>query len=177
MVLSVISEIAGFVIALAALALLWQQKVFIDGKKVRITKIELPFGIRLQTSSTVFAIVFIGAALIIIPQMKSEGRKLIALKGHISTRQPLMVYAIEAQQETNGDVLLEVPENARYTVMFLPRDGATAIDSQSVDLVKRHTDPFSLRELEVSQLLAGNNEGVPSTPVHTEPANVVSQFK
>jgi hypothetical protein len=178
MILSVISAIAGLLISLASLALLWQQKIYIDTNTKQVTKIELPLGIKLQTNAPVIALVFLGVALIIIPVMRHKEQNVVALKGHVRATEPLKVYAIAAQQETNGDVLLEVPGNAYYTVMFLPRDGATAFDSQSVDLVKHHQEPFPLRELQVSQVLAGNAAPtVPPSPVRTEPADVVGQYK
>ncbi len=175
--LSVIAEVAGSLIALGSLFLLWQQKIYIDTQTKQITKIELPLGIKLQTNAPVIAIVFLGAALIIIPVFKHPESTVVALKGHVSVHQPLKVYAIAAQQETNGDVLLEVPGNAYYTVIYLPRDGGAAFDSQSVDLVKGHQDPFSLRELQVQGDLDGNAGMGRSVPIHTEKPDVVSQFK
>jgi hypothetical protein len=177
MILSVISALAGSLIALASLALLWQQKIYIDAQTKQITKIDLPFGIKLQTNAPVIVVIFLGFALIVIPVMKHKEQSIVALKGHVSAHQPLRVFAVAAQQETNGDVLLEVPGNAYYTVMFLPGDGAPAIDSQSVDLVKSHLEPFPLRELQVPEVLAGNTGTIPVTPIHTEAATVVSQFK
>jgi hypothetical protein len=177
MTLSVISALAGLLIALASLALLWQQKIYIDAQTKQITKIDLPFGIKLQTNAPVIAIVFMGVVLIMIPVLKHTEQNVVALKGHVSVREPLKVYAIAAQQETNGDVLLEVPGNTYYTVMYLPKDGAAAFDSQGVDLVKRHQEPFPLRELQVQAISEGNTGVVPTRPIHTETANVVSQFK
>jgi hypothetical protein len=177
MTLSVISALAGLLIALVSLALLWQQKIYIDAQTKQITKIDLPFGIKLQTNAPVIAIVFMGVALILVPVVKHKEQSVVALKGHVTSREPMKVYAIAAQQETNGDVLLEVPGNAYYTVMYLPKDGAAAFDSQSVDLVKGHEEPFTLRELQVQEVLAVNASGVPASPIHTETADVVSRYK
>jgi hypothetical protein len=177
MILSVISAISGLLISLASLALLWQQKIYIDVHTKQITKIDLPFGIKLQTNAPVMAIIFMGVVLIMVPVVKHTEQNVVALKGHVRANEPLKVYAIAAQQETNGDVLLEVPGNAYYTVMYLPKDGATAFDSQSVDLVKRHQEPFPLRELQVRQIIAGNAGELPADPIHTETPDVVSQFK
>ena len=173
----VISALAGSLIALASLALLWQQKIYIDTQTKQITKIDLPFGIKLQTNVPVIVVIFLGFALIVIPVLKQKDQSIVPLKGHVSAHQRLKVYAVAAQQETNGDVLLEVPGNAYYTVMYLPGDGAPAIDSQSVDLVKSHQEPFVLRELQVAEVVAGNTAAVPTTPIHTEAEAVVSQFK
>lgn len=176
MTLSLISSLAGFSIALASLALLWQQKIYIDTETKQITKIDLPFGIKLQTNAPVIAIVFMGVALIMVPVVKYKEQNTVALKGHVYTKTPLKVYAIAAQQETNGDVQLEVPGNAYYTVMYLPKEGATEFDSQSVDLVARHKEPFPLRELNVN--IAGSAEiNLPTGPLHTENSDVVSHYK
>lgn len=177
MLLSEISEIAGFVIALAGIALIWQQKIYIDTHTKQITKIALPFGIKLQTNAPVIAIIFMGFALILVPVLKQSDQHFVALKGHVKSPEPLMVYAVAAQQQANGDVQLEVPGNTYYTIMYLPRDGANTVDTESVDLVKRHQEPFQLRPLQVGQLLAGNTAIVPAGPVQKEPANIVNQFK
>jgi hypothetical protein len=177
MILPVISALAGLLIALASLALLWQQKIYIDTKPRQITRIDLPWGIKLQTNAPVIAIIFMGVALIMVPVVKHTEQNVVALKGHVSATEPLKVYAIAAQLETNGDVLLEVPGNAYYTVMYLPKDGAAAFDSQTVALVKRHQEPFPLRELQVPQVIAEHAASAPAGPIHTEAPNVVSRFK
>jgi hypothetical protein len=158
-------------------ALLWQQKIYIDAQTKQITKIDLPFGIKLQTSAPVIAVVFMGFALIIVPVLKHKEQNIVALKGHVTAPEPLKVYAVAAQQETNGDVLLEVPGDAYYTIMYLPKEGAAAFDSQLVDLVKRHEEPFPLRGLQVKQISAGNTGAPLPAPVHAEAPDVVSQFK
>jgi hypothetical protein len=177
MVLSIISALAGSLIALASVALLWKQKIYINSETKEITKIELPFGIKLQTNAPVLGFVFMGFALILIPVLVQKNPNLVALKGHIAAHDPLKVYAIAAQQETNGDVLLQVPGNALYTVMYLPTEGAAAIDSQSVDLEHSHNNPFVLPELEVPAVLAGNTGTIPTRPVQTVAPNVVNQYK
>lgn len=177
MILSVICALAGTLLLVGGLALLWHQKIYIDAQTNEVTKIELPFGIRLQTNAPVIAIFFLSSALIVIPVLKLKNQDIVALKGHVNTHEPLKVYAIAAQQETNGDVLLEVPGNAYYTVMYLPREGAVAFDNESVDLVKRHAVPFPLRELQVPEVISANNPATPTAPVHTEQPSVVSEYK
>jgi hypothetical protein len=99
---------------------------------------------------------------------------MVVLKGHVRTRgESLKVYAIAAQQETNGDVVLEVPGDTYYTVMYLPRDGAPALDSKFVDLVNKHDEPFALPEEEISTQSAGLVVG----PAPREAPNVVDRFK
>jgi hypothetical protein len=70
MVLSVMSVLAGTLVALITVALLWREKVYIDTKTKQITKIDLPFGIKLQTNAPLIAIVFMAAGLILVPVMK-----------------------------------------------------------------------------------------------------------
>jgi len=175
MVLSVIAAVAGSLIALGSLALLWHQKVYIDAHTKEVTKIELPFGIKLQTNMPIIALVFLAVALIMVPVMKQKDVNEVALKGHVHATQPLKVYAIAAEQATNGDVLLRVPGNAYYTVIYLPANGPNAIDSQGVDLVKNHKQEFSLRDLNAEILAASNT--IPAAPVHVEEPNVVAGFK
>jgi hypothetical protein len=178
MILFITAAIAGLLIALGGLALVWQRKMYIDVNTNQVTtKIDLPFGIKLQTNAPAIAIIFMGVALILITVMKNPAQNFVAIQGHVSSVQPLKVYAIAAQGDANGDFLLQVPGSARYTVMYLPSNGANAIDSKTVDLVDNHQDPYPLPTLEVQDILAGNAGVLPVAPVHTEPSSVISEFK
>jgi hypothetical protein len=177
MILSVISALAGTLIALASIALLWKQKIYINAETKEVTKIELPFGIKMQTNAPVLGFVFMGFALILVPLLIPKNQTFVALKGHVAAHEPLMVYAVAAQQQTNGDVLLQVPGNALYTVMYLPTEGAAALDSKSVDLQHSHSNPYTLPPLDVEGVLASNTVPIPSTPIHTVAPDVVSQYK
>jgi hypothetical protein len=174
MVLSVISVLAGTLVALITVALLWREKIYVDAATKQITKIDLPFGIKLQTNAPLIAIVFIAAGLILVPVMKHKEQNMVVLRGHVKTRgESLKVYAIAAQQETNGDVVLEVPGDTYYTVMYLPIDGAPALDSKFVDLVNKHDEPFALPEEEINT----QNAGLVVGPTHREAPDVVGQYK
>jgi hypothetical protein len=177
MVLSVISAIAGTLIALASIALLWKQKIYINAETKEVTKIELPFGIKMQTNAPVLGFVFMGVALILVPLMLPKNQTLVALKGHVTANEPLTVYAIAAQQQTNGDVLLQVPGNAYYTVMYLPALGPTALDSKSVDLQHSHKNPYTLDPEDIDRVQGGNTVPLPASPIHGVAPDVVNQYK
>ncbi len=171
----VIAAVAGSLIALGSLALLWQQKIYIDTQTRQVTKIELPMGIKLQTNMPVIALVFLAVALIMVPVVKYRETNEVAIKGHVHATQPLKIYAIAAQQDTNGDVLLNVPGNTTYTVIFVAGNGPSMIDTQTVDLVKNRSREVSLQTLDAT--IQASASPLPATPLHVEPASVVAQFK
>lgn len=59
-----ICSIAGLLVVIGSLVLLWKRRIYLDRETKQVTEVELPFGIKLKTTLPVFALFLIGAVLL-----------------------------------------------------------------------------------------------------------------
>ncbi|MBC7911938.1 MAG: hypothetical protein H7Y30_15630 [Pyrinomonadaceae bacterium] len=128
--------IAGIVMVVGSLFLLWKGRIILDSKG-RVSTIELPFNIKFSTQFPVLVMFFIGAILVTFPVYYAKNicpslplhaksfPEMVKVTGKINTTLPLDVYAIVAEQSNTKEVIFNVPfvKNGSYRIMAADADG------------------------------------------------------
>lgn len=137
-----VCAVAGFLLVVGSLFLIWKGTIYIDAETKQVTEIELPLGIKLKTNLPVLAIFIFGAFLLAFPirQIKDlpiKGNMGPAyLSGNIDWGEDLDVDVVAGQRSAvRGEVRLEVPRLLnQVTVTYWGRGKTSYIGSEDVPL-------------------------------------------
>ena len=119
-------SLAGFVMVIGGIWLLYKQKIYIDRETKQITEVEFPLGIKFKTNIPVLALFALGFVPLIYPIMKStEIAQEMEIQGGVESDDfsvPVIVYAA-IQEDTlhrSGDFTLRVPSRfPNFKVLYI----------------------------------------------------------
>jgi hypothetical protein len=174
-----VCSIAGLIVVVGSLWLLWKGKIYFDKETGQVTEVELPFGFRVRTNIPAVVIFVLGAFLLVVPILKmpaESGR--IRLAGRINSAEPLKVYAVAGERESTGDVALEVPlSNFDYEVSYWAKQGRVLVDKELVHLTGTERGDYPLKGPRPKIVWAPEMPLENLKPVSVEAKDVVANFK
>jgi hypothetical protein len=182
--LYLLCAIAGFILTVGSLLLIWKGRIVVDAEAKQITNVELPFGIKLQTNLPMVLMFLFGGALLAFPIWQAtrvEHQKVANLKGKIENRgqelKQLSAMAV-ADEKSNivREFVLRVPlTESQYTVVYTWDRGR--LDEEVVQLKSGETD-YELRGPNVTVAPPPNDPlSDLKAPIRKEPNASVAEFK
>ena len=142
--LFLLCSVAGLIMVVGSLFLLWRGRIYLDHKGEQLTKIELPLGIKFSSQFPVLIMFFFGVILLIYPPYyfgktyhdanlcpdktlhAKNFPEMVQVTSVFSSTAPVNVYAVVDWQDSVRDkAILEVPfkQDARYRLLYVPRSG------------------------------------------------------
>jgi hypothetical protein len=184
-ILYLLCAIAGFIITVGSLILIWKGRIVVDAEAKQITNMELPFGIKLQTNLPMALMFVFGGALLAFPIWQSaraaNNQKVAYLNGKIESQgqQSRRVTATAVADEKSNIVrefTLQVPlTEGKYTVIYTW--DRRKLDEEIVQLKAGETN-YTLRGPNVT-LAPPPNDPLSrlKTPIREEPKDKLDEFK
>jgi hypothetical protein len=187
-VLFILCSLAGLVMVMGSIFLLWKGRIYLDNKGKSVSKVELPLGIKFGTQFPVLIMFLFGVFLLIFPVYYAKNicpnlplhakrfPEMVKVTGKVKTPIPVNVYAVIAEQPmTRDNVIFNVPfvKDVPYRIMYSGKDGVIGpIDVFSLD------DPSKPYEFRETQVQSASNQSLEipkqAAPV---PQNVVDAYK
>ncbi|HEU0144062.1 MAG TPA: hypothetical protein VFQ47_04690 [Nitrososphaera sp.] len=187
MALFLLCSVAGMVMVLGSLFLLWQGRIYLDTEGKTVSEISLPLGIKFGTQFPVLIMFLFGVFMLIFPVYYAKNicpnlplhaktfPEMVKVSGRVKTLTPIDVYAVIAEQPmTNNDVIFNLPfvKNAPYRIMYSDKKGNIGpIVTFSLDDPK----PYEFRETQVETTSSPGLEI--SKQAETVPPDVVNAYK
>lgn len=178
-----VCAIAGLVIVVGSLFLIWKGRIYIDAETNQVTKIELPLGIKLQTNLPVLATFIVGAFLLAFPieriqelqKQQSQPGQSTRLVGRLDWPDPLDVEVVAAgRTNARGEINLMLPRCKHlFTVNYWSRNKTSLIDTEDLVLNGDETQ-ISIPILNAE--LAGGGTPFGLNESRKENQNALSQF-
>jgi hypothetical protein len=190
LLLFLLCSLAGLLMVMGSLFLLWKGRIYLDTEGGSVSKVELPMGIKFNTQFPVLVMFLFGVLMLIFPIYYAKNicpnlplhaktfPEMVKVTGKVKTKFPLTIYAvIDDQTMASSAVIFNVPfvKNARYRIMYSGNDGVLGeIDTFSLD------DPgkdYEFRETEVQT--ASKSNPMLEIPKQAEavPQNVIDAYK
>lgn len=185
--LFILSSVAGLVLTIGSLFLLWKGRIVLDNQGNSVSEMELPFGFKLKTQFPVLLMFLLGAFMIFLPQYYKakecidfnahKDKPLVRLTGEVESDEDLEVYAIVDAQKANTDTKVEltVPylQHRHYSVLYLRRDGT--LEKQFTFKLANDQSEYPLDKVRAAQTtLAANTE---LAPAQTVPTSIEQNYK
>ncbi len=127
-----LSSLAGLVMVVGGIWLLYKEKIYIDSESKQVTEIELPIG-KFKTNLPALVLFALGFIPLIYPMTQCSGMlSELRLKGRIEGDAfPVQVYAVVRTDSLNGpgDFSLRVPELEDYKILYVV-PGEPVVDYQ-----------------------------------------------
>jgi len=193
MALYALCSVAGLLMVLGSLFLLWKGRIYLDNEGQSVTTFEVPMGIKFSTQFPVLIMFLFGAVLLVYPVYYAKNvcpdpslhaRRfpvMVTMTGKVISSKPIDVYAVvDESDKVQNDLTLSVPfkEDARYRVMY-SNDKGEIIPSDPFRLPKDSL-VFALRDIKVeSSMTAGaGTDKAAAAPLIIEPdKNKETDFK
>jgi hypothetical protein len=188
MALFVLCSLAGLLMVVGSLALLWKGRIYLDTEGKSVSQVELPLGIKFGTQFPVLIMFLFGAFLLIFPVYYDKNicpdlalhsktfPQMVKVIGKVNSPTKLDVYAIvDEQPNAQNDVVLWVPfkRDARYRVVFSSND--TELVSQPFTL--EGLEPYVLREVKLEKPSETASPEATKNPVKTVADAEISKYK
>lgn len=176
---------AGFIVAVGSLLLIWKGRIVVDAEAKQITKLELPFGIKLQTNLPMMLMFLFGSSLLAFPVWQAtraaDNQKIAYLNGKIESRgqEWKQVAAMAVADEKSNIVhefILQVPlTESQYTVVYTWDRGK--LDEEVIQLEPGKTH-YMLKGPNVT-LVSPPNDPLSElkAPIREEPKASLAEFK
>jgi len=136
-ILLLLSAIAGILLLVGTMLLLWFRRIYIDAQTGEPTVIEIPLIGKFRTHAPAFALIIVGAILVIYPIYNAPKQDSITVEGAVNAgRKPVTVFVVsDPNQATLHDVgpfHMSVPliKGANYRVKFIV-DGEIVADREA----------------------------------------------
>lgn len=188
MVLFILCSVAGLVMVMGSIFLLWKGRIYLDTQGKSVSRVELPLGIKFGTQFPVLVMFLFGVFLLIFPVYYAKNicpnlplhskrfPEMVKVTGKVKTPIPINVYAVIAEQPmTSDDVIFNVPfvKDAPYRIMYSGKDGV--IGPIAIFSLDDPSKPYQFRETQV-QSTSNLSLEIPkqAAPV---PQNVVDAYK
>jgi len=162
--LFLLCSVAGLIMVVGSLFLLWRGRIYLDHKGEQVTQIELPMGIKFSTQFPVLVMFFLGVVLLIYPpyyfgktyhdanlcpnkSLHSQVfPEMVQVTSTINSATPRDVYAcVGWQPQVRKTAILEVPFKQDATYLLLYSDGQGVIPSEPFQLPDK--SPYKLQEM------------------------------
>jgi len=140
--LFLLCSVAGLIMVVGSLFLLWRGRIYLDHKGKQITQVELPMGIKFSTQFPVLVMFFFGVVLLIYPPYyfgktyrdvnlcpdKSLHSKMfpemVQVTSTVNSATPVDVYAVVGwQDKVRNTAILELPFKQGGIYRLLYSDG------------------------------------------------------
>ena len=169
MVLSVVCSVAGLLLVMGSLLLLWRGRIFLDAQGKDVSHVELPMGIKLDTHAPVLIMFLFGVFMLVFPVYYNKNGcpdpelhnkafpEMVKVTAPIKSPRPVDVYAIVAEQDKiSNEAIFNVPfgKNIQYRVIYADSGGNFSF-----------SDPFSLGDTPTSKELRAMEVQASSPPV------------
>lgn len=189
--LYLLCAIAGFVITVGSLLLIWKGRIVVDAEAKQITNVELPFGIKFQTNLPMVLMFMFGSALLAFPIYQATQREdrawatnrlqRVRMCGGIESSQPL-IGAVQVDDKIipigKGRVCFEAPLGERdYTIVYLSRNNLTELDRVIVSPPGNGTLETSFADKKFSFELAPTAPAILSTVAPSRQEPNIAQFR
>ena len=190
MVLFILCSLAGLVMVMGSIFLLWKGRIYLDTEGKSVSKVELPLGIKFGTQFPVLIMFLFGVFLLIFPVYYAKNicpnlalhtktfPEMVKVTGRVKTQTPINVYAVIAEQPmTNDDVIFNVPfiKNVPYRIMYSGKDGV--IGPIAIFSLDDPSKPYEFRETQVSSTSNQNIE-IPKQQADPIPSqSVIDTYK
>jgi hypothetical protein len=191
--LLVLCSLAGLIMVIGSLYLLWKGRITLDRETKSPTKFKLPGGFEVESPVAALVMFVMGVFMLFIPIHygteyssrlcpnpafhKKVPLEMVDLRGKVSTDINIEVYAIVDEQNANADqnIALSVPYLAdrRYVVKYFNNSGAM-VDEETFRLDKDQK-VYELRGV----INKGTVAAAPPPAIkleQTEPGSVVAEF-
>jgi hypothetical protein len=147
-VLSILCSMAGLVLVIGSLLLLWRGRIFLDSKGKDVSRVELPLGIKLDTQSPVLIMFLFGVFMLVFPVYYNKNvcpdpslhlrafPEMVQLTAPVKATGPVDVYAVVAEQDKiHNQATFDVPfgKDIHYRLIYTDSVGSLSF-----------SDPFSL---------------------------------
>lgn len=150
--LYLLCAIAGFILTVGSLLLIWKGRIVVDAEAKQITSVELPLGIKLQTNLPMVAMFLFGGALLAFPIWQAAraerpgSQNRAYLNGKIESPEPVRAAAVaDEKYDIIGEFNLQVPlTECQYTIIYTARNGVTRLGQEIVNLKSDQTN-YTLR--------------------------------
>lgn len=191
--LFLLCSVAGLIMVVGSLFLLWRGRIYLDHEGKQVTQIELPMGIKFSSQYPVLVMFFLGVVLLIYPPYHAGHSyhdpnlcpdktlhskafpEMVKVSSNIYSPIPIDVYAVVGwQDKVRNTVIMEVPfrSNGLYRLIYsdgrggmIPSDVFTLADSK----------PLTLRDIRIDGMApASPSEGI---AVVTRDTNKEANFK
>ena len=124
--LLLLSTIAGILLLVGTMLLLWFRRIYIDAQTGQPTEIEIPLIGKFRTHAPTFALIIVGAILVIYPIYYAPKQDFITVEGAVNAGRKsvtVLVVSLPNNQATLDDVgpfHMSVPliKDANYRVKF-----------------------------------------------------------
>lgn len=181
--LYLLCAIAGFIITVGSLLLIWKGRIVVDAEAKQITNVELPFGIKLQTNLPMVLMFLFGGALLAFPiwqaaRVERPGSHAY-LNGKIEGPEPVRAAAVaDEKYDIIGEFNLQVPlTECQYTVIYTARNGVTRLGQEIVNLKSDQTN-YTLRGPNARlESLPNNPLSELNAPIREESKASLAEFK
>lgn len=188
MALFLLSSVAGMVMVLGSLFLLWKGRIYLDTEGKTVSEISLPLGIKFGTQFPVLIMFLFGVFLLIFPVYYAKNicpnlplhaktfPEMVKVSGKVKTPTPINVYAVIAGQSmAQDDVFFRLPfmKDATYQILYsdLSTGVIGSIATFSLD------DPDKPYEFKETQVKATHNAGLAIPKPTIVSQNVVDAYK
>lgn len=190
MLLLLFCSLAGLIMVIGSLYLLWKGRIGLNKETQSPTKIKLPGGFSVETPVAGLVMFVMGVIMLFIPIHYSpklcqdpafhqkKPLEMVDLRGKVSTDTNVEVYAIIDEQKANADQVIElsVPYLAdrRYVVRYFDKDGEM-VEEETFRLGKDD----KVHELRGVKLKVAASDFSPTPAVeleHTESKSAIAEF-
>jgi hypothetical protein len=178
-ILPAICMFFGGIVLVGTLALLFNEKIFLDAQGNRISKIELPGHIKFESYNPVLVLFVLGCVMVLYPLFNGRPKiGTVEIKGTVSPHKVSRIYAVAYDTEADalGNVVLSIPDSSStYEVFAVPRLQTKPFKWEDVTLAEHKERPIQLGKLPADILDPDTSED--PKPVHLEPSAVADKYK
>jgi hypothetical protein len=191
MLLLVSCSLAGLIMVIGSLYLLWKGRIGLNRETKSSTKFKLPGGFEMETPVAGLIMFVLGVLMLFIPIHynpklcadpgfhKKQPLEMVDLRGKVSTDTNIEVYAIVDEQKANADqtIALSVPYLAdrRYVVRYFNTAGEM-VNEENFRLGK-DDKVYELRGVKLNRGAAAAASATPAIMLdQTESSSAVAEF-
>lgn len=191
MLLLVSCSLAGLIMVIGSLYLLWKGRIGLNRETKSSTKLKLPGGFEMETPVAGLIMFVLGVLMLFIPIHynpslcadpgfhKKQPLEMVDLRGKVSTDTNIEVYAIVDEQKANADqtIALSVPYLAdrRYVVRYFNTAGEM-VNEENFRLGK-DDKVYELRGVKLNRGAAATASPTPAISLdQTESSSAVAEF-
>jgi hypothetical protein len=187
LVLSVVCSIAGLILVIGSLLLLWRGRIFLDAKGKDVSHVELPMGIKLDTHAPVLIMFLFGVFMLVFPVYYNRNScpnpalhnkafpEMVKVTAPIKSPRPVDVYAIVAEQDKiRNQATFNIPFGKDIQYRLIYGDGGGNFSFSDPFSLGDTPQPLELRSMEVQT----NNPPLasPAAPATVDPSKI-AEFK
>lgn len=180
--LFLLCSVAGLIMVVGSLFLLWRGRIYLDSKGEQVTQIELPMGIKFSTQFPVLVMFFFGVLLLIYPAYyygksyhdanlcpdrtlhSKDFPEMVEVTSNIYSPAPIDVYAVVGwQDKVRNTLVLELPFRKGGLYRLIYSDGRGGMIPSDVFKLEDHK-PYRLRDIRIAGAPEASSEEIARIP-------------